>query len=154
MPTLGRASIRGSNVPRSRPTAMRSRRSCADAARMRSTSSSWRPRVFTTRAPSKLSWATPDTSPTACWARAAGASTRLVYTWLMATSAGNSTAAITASSGWMTRMLTTATITSSTTLTENASGFSTMVAVCTSMSAWARSSPVGRLRWNRSGRSR
>ncbi len=36
----------------------------ADAVRIRSTSSSWRPSVFTTSAPSKLSWATDDTTPT------------------------------------------------------------------------------------------
>ncbi|NIR39904.1 MAG: hypothetical protein GWN79_20535 [Actinobacteria bacterium] len=51
-------------------------------------------------------------------------------------------------------MLTIATITSSTTLIEKASGFSTIVACTRSMSAWARSSPVGFDRWKRSGTSR
>ena len=37
-----------------------------------------RPSVFTSRAPSKLSWATLDTSPTRAWAAAAGRSTRFV----------------------------------------------------------------------------
>ncbi len=59
-----------------------------------------------------------------------------------------------ATSGWMMNKVTTATITSASTLTEKASGLRTIVAVVRSMSAWASSSPVGRSRWNRSGTSR
>ena len=78
VPTVGRASMRGSKVPRIRPTRTRSARSSSDAARSRSISARSRPRVFTTRAPSKLSWATADTSPTRRWTTAEGISTRRV----------------------------------------------------------------------------
>ena len=68
----------GSNVARIRPTRMRSSRSRSDAALIRSTSMGSRPRVFTTTAPSKLSWATSDTSPTRRCTSAEGTSTRRV----------------------------------------------------------------------------
>ena len=74
-PNVGRASRAGSKVPRMRPTRTRSSRSRSEAARIRSTSICSRPRVFTTTAPSKLSWATVDTSPTRRCTSAEGAST-------------------------------------------------------------------------------
>ena len=73
-PIVGRASMAGSNVARMRPTRIRSSRRRSDAARIRSTSMGSRPSVFTTTAPSKLSWATSETSPTRRCTSAEGAS--------------------------------------------------------------------------------
>ena len=72
----------------------------------------------------------------------------------MTAKAGNSTTAISASSGWTNSSMTRATPASTTTLSEKASGLSTMVAVNTSASAWASSSPAGRSRWKLTGASR
>ena len=64
MPMFGMASIVGSKVPRMRPTRTRASRSSSARSPRRSISCGARPSVFTTRAPSKLSWATRDTWPT------------------------------------------------------------------------------------------
>ena len=69
VPRVGSASIIGSKMPRTRPTAIIASRSSCAVARNRAVSSSSRPSVFTTRAPSKLSCATALTSARNCWAR-------------------------------------------------------------------------------------
>ena len=68
VPTLGRLSITGSNRPRSRPTEISASRSSVTNTPNRRDSSSSRPIVLTTRAPSKLSCATALTFARMCWA--------------------------------------------------------------------------------------
>jgi len=68
----------GSKALRKRPTLTRASSRRSDASRIRATSASSRPSVLTTSAPSKLSWATLETSPTRCCMSAAGISTRAV----------------------------------------------------------------------------
>ena len=58
-PSVGSASMTGSNRPRTRPTRTRVSRSSCARSRNRAVSSASRPSVLTTSAPSKLSWATP-----------------------------------------------------------------------------------------------
>ncbi len=68
-PTVGSASITGSNSPRTRPIAALVSRSSRAAAAKRSVSCASRPSVLTTSAPSKLSCAIPLTCPRRCCAR-------------------------------------------------------------------------------------
>ena len=78
IPRFGSASSAGSKNARSRPTSIRSLRSSSAATESRATSCCSRPSDFTMSAPSKLSCAIPDTSPTCAWTAAAGRSTRRV----------------------------------------------------------------------------
>ena len=71
----GNASRAASKVARNMPTWMRESRKASARVRNRAVSASSAPSVLTTSAPSKLSWATVDTSPTEAWARVAGTST-------------------------------------------------------------------------------
>ena len=73
---------------------------------------------------------------------------------LITARAGKTTAAMSASSGWAMNSTTIVTTTSTRTLTAKARGLSTIVAVLTSESAWASSSPGARSRWKSMGRSR
>ena len=68
-PKLGNAARAGSNIARTRPARMFTSRSSRALAAKRSISSPSRPRVLTTSAPSKDSWAISLTSPRSCWAR-------------------------------------------------------------------------------------
>ena len=78
MARFGSASRVGSKSARSAPTRTRATRSWSAAPASRSTSASWRPSVFTTIAPSKLSCVIADTSPTRSCTVCAGSSTRRV----------------------------------------------------------------------------
>ena len=78
MARFGSASRVGSKSARSAPTRTRATRSWSAAPASRATSASWRPSVFTTIAPSKLSCVMADTSPTRSWTVCAGSSTRRV----------------------------------------------------------------------------
>ena len=102
------------------------------------------PRAFTTRAPSKLSWATADTWPSRSWASSAGSVDRpLVARRSGATRAGNTVKPTSASH----RSVASSHATDSTTITitpvEYGSGLSTSAAASTSLPAWDSSSPVG-----------
>ena len=68
VPTCGSASSNGSNMPRSRPTRISASRSCSARCWNRAVSSSSRPMVLTTSAPSKLSCPIALTSARSCWA--------------------------------------------------------------------------------------
>ena len=69
VPMVGIASMAGSKTPRLRPTLMLASRSSCVTAVNRSASWSSRPRLLTTRAASKLSCATSETSARICWTR-------------------------------------------------------------------------------------
>ena len=68
-PRLGSAASVGSNAARIRPARMLTSRSSRALAANRSVSSPSRPRVLTTIAPSKDSWAISLTSARSSWAR-------------------------------------------------------------------------------------
>ena len=76
MATLGRPSMNGSKVARSRPTSTIRSRSRSDLSPKRSTSASSRPRVLTTNAASNDSWAISATSALSRCASAAAARIR------------------------------------------------------------------------------
>ncbi len=77
-PRLGSPLSAGSNAARMNPTSSRSVRRRSAAVASRSVSCSANPRVLTTSAPSKLSWATAAMSPNRACTRADGSTMRRV----------------------------------------------------------------------------
>ena len=96
----------------------------------------------------------PESTPTASWPSAAGASTALVKRRFSTVNVGKSNSATQANSGWTTSRLTREATANSTTDMENANGMSMAVATSTSASAWASRRPAGRERWKSNGASR
>ena len=145
VPRFGSRSRTGSNDARRPPTTSRCDRRRSEAKANRSDSACSMPSVLTTSAPSKLSCATADTSPSRCWTNADGTSARRAYTLLSSVSIGNSPSAITVNAQSTSMRLTRANTTSAITPMLKGSGLITIVVPETSASAWASSSPVGRL---------
>ncbi len=154
MPRVGSISSAGSKPARMYPAWTRSSRSARASTARRSVSSASRPSVFTTSAPSMLSWATAETSPIFSWARRAGPCIRRAKLWFMSASAGNSRKPISARNGSVRRSAIMANTTRKITPHANGTGCSTSTAASTSASMCASSSPVGVSLWNCSDSSR
>ena len=143
VPNVGSASMIGSNRPRSRPTRIIASRSSSERCRNRPVSLSSRPRVFTTRAPSKLSCAISLTSARSCWARVIRGAIRREYMKFTVKIAGNTTNPTMASTGSV-RISATAVMTSMISVPQ-ANGSGAIVYQLASTSAFALDSsvPVG-----------
>ncbi len=154
VPSVGSASMAGSNTPRVRPTATLASRSRAATSANRTVSCSSRPRALTTSAPSKLSWATAETSARSCWAYVTRGDIRRWYTPLITTSAGNTASPMRASTGSVTTIATAATTSITTTPRPIGNGAKTFQVASTSAFALDSSWPVGWLWCQESGSER
>jgi hypothetical protein len=122
VPRLGRASSSGSNMPRTRPTRIIASRNSVARAANRSVSCDSRPMVFTTSAPSKLSWAAAESLARNCWAWLIRGDIERAYQKLARNRPGKIARLTSASAQSRTNSDTTAAISMTTVPTANGSG--------------------------------
>jgi len=139
----GRASRLASKLAVTRAASMRASRSSSalSAKRRPSASSAWR--ALTTRAPSKLSWATADMSPSRSWPRVVGCSTRRWKARLRSRMAGTTSRPRVARNGSARNSHTAAAPSMVSTPVANGSGDRISEAASRSPSARDSSSPAG-----------